>query len=189
MWSVTGCISGEELSFQTSQLVVATGTTSEPRMPVLVGDVDFGGQIFHQADYGRYVSQKPSEHQKVAVIGGGKSAADVVYGLVKDGNEVHWVIRKSGEGPGAFTNPADNAKGPFMNDPELAATRLFASMSPQCYSEKVNLWTWFLHTTSIGNRLVEGFWNSAHQKCKKIGDFHHRPGALRGFEKLESQVE
>lgn len=188
-WRVTGCLGGEVLSFQTPQLIVATGTTSEPSMPVLVGDINFGGQILHQADYGRYASQKPSEHQSVAVIGGGKSAADVVYGLVKAGSEVHWIIRKSGEGPGAFTNPADNAKGPFMNDPELAATRLFATLSPQCYSETDNVWTWFLHKTFLGNKLVEGFWNSAHQKCKKIGDFHHRRGALKGFEQLESQVK
>jgi hypothetical protein len=203
-WSVTGTFrsSGgggkggkeetEECRLTANQVIVATGITSEPKIPSFLGASNFDGRILHQTDYGRYASQKPPEQQqcqKVAVLGGGKSAADTVYGLVKAGHEVHWIIRRTGSGPGAFTNPADTARGPFLNDPELAATRLFATLSPQCYEERDTIWTWFLHRTGLGNKIVDAFWNSAVRKCKEVGDFQNRAGALEGFEGLESTVE
>ncbi|KAF1996572.1 FAD/NAD(P)-binding domain-containing protein [Amniculicola lignicola CBS 123094] len=190
LWVIKGgqLPGGAGKSFRSRRIIVATGTTSDPKMPTFTGSDQFNGLILHQKDYGLFAGQKPSEHRRVAVLGAGKSAADIVYGLIKSGNEVHWIIRKTGEGPGAFTNPADNSKGPFLNDPELAATRLFATMSPGCFTQP-SAWTRFLHDTSIGNALVQAFWNSADQKCKKIGDFHHRPGALKGFDQLESSVK
>ncbi|KJY01253.1 hypothetical protein TI39_contig298g00002 [Zymoseptoria brevis] len=108
--------------------------TSAPRMPLFAGQDEFGGRILHQKDYGRVISEGVASHLKIAVLGAGKSAADIVYGLARAGNEVHWIIRKSGTGPGAFANPAENAKGPFLNDPGLAATRLFATLSPSCFN-------------------------------------------------------
>ncbi|KAF2869540.1 hypothetical protein BDV95DRAFT_577622 [Massariosphaeria phaeospora] len=188
IWIVEGEQDGASRSFKTKRLIVATGITSEPKMPILAGSSTFGGQILHQNDYGTFMTQPSSIAQKVAVIGAGKSAADAVYGLVKAGHEVHWIIRKSGDGPGAFTNPADNAKGPFLNDPELAATRMFATMSPGCFTQP-NAWTRFLHGTSLGDKVLEGVFNGADEKCKKIGNFHGRPGALDGFEDLESNVK
>jgi dimethylaniline monooxygenase (N-oxide forming) len=190
IWTVQGALTtdGIEQLFKTKRIIVATGMTSAPRMPKFDGQEQFGGPILHQVHYGQFLSEQPSDHRKVAVLGAGKSAADMVYGLVKAGNEVHWIIRKSGKGPGAFTNPAENAKGPFLNDPELAATRLFATMSPACFSQP-SLWTRFLHNTSMGERILKGVWNGADEKCKRIGNFHGREGALQGFDQLESDVK
>ncbi|KAH3942906.1 hypothetical protein HBH53_180650 [Parastagonospora nodorum] len=189
IWTVNGALlaDGVQQSFKTKRIIIATGMTSAPKMPKFKGQDQFGGPILHQKDYGQFLSARPSDHGKVAVLGAGKSAADMVYGLVKAGNEVHWIIRKSGKGPGAFTNPAENAKGPFLNDPELAATRLFGTMSPSCFNQP-NLWTRFLHTTSMGEKILKGVWNGADEKCKRIGNFHGRQGALEGFDQLESDV-
>jgi dimethylaniline monooxygenase (N-oxide forming) len=190
IWTVQGALTtdGVEQLFKTKRIIIATGMTSALRMPNFDGQEQFGGPILHQVHYGQFLSEQPSDHRKVAVLGAGKSAADMVYGLVKAGNEVHWIIRKSGKGPGAFTNPAENAKGPFLNDPELAATRLFATMSPACFSQP-SLWTRFLHNTSMGERVLKGVWNGADEKCKRIGNFHGREGALQGFDQLESDVK
>jgi dimethylaniline monooxygenase (N-oxide forming) len=190
IWTVQGALTtdGVEQLFKTKRIIIATGMTSAPRMPNFDGQEHFGGPILHQVHYGQFLSEQPSDHRKVAVLGAGKSAADMVYGLVKAGNEVHWIIRKSGKGPGAFTNPAENAKGPFLNDPELAATRLFATMSPACFSQP-SLWTRFLHNTSMGERILKGVWSGADEKCKRIGNFHGREGALQGFDQLESDVK
>jgi len=177
-----------KIFFKTKRLIVATGTTSDAKMPVLPGSDNFRGNVIHQRDYGQFAVRDQPIPRKVAVLGAGKSAADIVYNQVKVGNEVHWIIRKSGQGPGVFTNPADNARGPFLNDPELAATRLFGTLSPGCFAQP-NLWTKLLHGTAIGSKIIDGFFSPAEEKCKRIGDFHHREGALPGFESLESDVK
>jgi cation diffusion facilitator CzcD-associated flavoprotein CzcO len=189
LWTVRGMVMTDNRSqfFRTKRLIVATGMTSAPKMPNFAGQDRFGGRILHQKDYGQFLSEGLSSHHRIAVLGAGKSAADMVYGLAKAGNEVHWIIRKSGKGPGAFVNPADNAKGPFLNDPELSATRLFATLSPSCFN-KPSWWTWFLHNTWLGERILKGVWDGADEKCKRIGNFHQREGALDGFEQLESDV-
>jgi dimethylaniline monooxygenase (N-oxide forming) len=190
VWTVKGALvaDGVQQAFEAKRIIIATGMTSVPRMPKLIGQEQFGGPILHQKQYGQFLSKGLSSHQKVAVLGAGKSATDIAYGLAKSGSEVHWIIRKSGKGPGAFTNPAENAKGPFLNDPELAATRLFATMSPACFTEP-NLWTRFLHNTSMGESILNGVWNGADEKCKRIGNFHSREDALEGFDQLESDVK
>jgi dimethylaniline monooxygenase (N-oxide forming) len=189
-WTVEGALlsDGVQQSFKTRRLIVATGMTAAPRMPNFAGQDLFAGPILHQKEYGQFLAERPSQHRKVAVLGAGKSAADIVYGLVKAGNEVHWIIRKSGKGPGAFTNPAESAKGPFLNDPELAATRLFATLSPGIFTQQ-SLWTRFLHNTSMGEKILKGVWSGADEKCKRIGNFHGREGALEGFDQLESDVK
>jgi dimethylaniline monooxygenase (N-oxide forming) len=190
IWQIEGTqlSDGTRLFFESKRVVIATGTTSDPKMPSLPGSERFSGTIIHQSDYGRFATKREPNPGRVAVLGAGKSAADAVYNEVKAGNEVHWIIRKSGKGPGIFTNPADNAKGPFLNDPELAATRLFGTMSPPCFTQP-NLWTRFLHGTAMGSKIIDGFFGSAVEKCKRIGDFHNREGALPGFELLESDVK
>jgi dimethylaniline monooxygenase (N-oxide forming) len=190
MWVVNGLsrTDGKESTFESRKVIVATGTTSDAKMPSFSGQVSFQGPIIHQRDFGAFMRGQPVQSQKIAVLGGGKSAADIVYTCAKAGHDVSWIIRKSGEGPGAFTNPAENAKGPFLNDPELAGTRLFGTMSPSCFNQP-NWWTTLVHGTSAGQKVVEGIFAKADQKCKTIGNFDNRPGALVGFNGLESNVK
>lgn len=191
VWVVRGTSmrDNEASTFKTSRLIVATGTTSDPKMPNFPGQGTFPGPILHQRDFGAFMTQQyPFASQKLAILGGGKSAADMVYACAKTGHEVSWIIRESGEGPGAFTNPADNAKGPFLNNPELAGTRLFGTMSPSCFNQP-NLWTKLIHGTAGGRNIVDGFFGKADQNCKNIGNFDKRPGALEGFDELESDVK
>jgi dimethylaniline monooxygenase (N-oxide forming) len=190
IWVVNGAskTDGQKSTFKSKKVIVATGTTSDANMPILSGQETFGGQVVHQKDFGEFMRAQPSPgRRKIAILGGGKSAADIVYTCAKAGNEVSWIIRESGEGPGAFTNPAENAKGPFLNDPELAGTRFFGTLSPSCFNQP-NWWTRIIHGTATGQNIIDGVFAKADQKCKSIGNFKHRPGALEGFDKLESNI-
>ncbi|KAF2681483.1 hypothetical protein K458DRAFT_420649 [Lentithecium fluviatile CBS 122367] len=177
----------KRLEYRSKRLIVVTGTTSDAKMPALPGSDYFGGQIFHQGDYGRFAVQSQTTPKKVAIIGAGKSAADIVYNQMKAGNEVHWIIRQSGQGPGVFTSPADNAKGPFLNDPELTATRLFGTLSPGCFTER-NWWTKLLHGSAVGSKIIDGFFGSAEEKVQKNRRFPPSGRSASRVEQLESGV-
>ena len=72
------------------KLVLATGITTDPNLPVFTGAADFGGPILHSKDV-RLSQSKPVE--RVAVVGGAKSAADAVYIHATSGKHVDWIIR------------------------------------------------------------------------------------------------
>jgi dimethylaniline monooxygenase (N-oxide forming) len=86
IWSVKFTQLGEEREMTASKLLVATGTTSLPQIPDLKGRDTFNGPIIHSMDFARaWPDIQKSSIQNVTVLGGGKSAADFVYQLVKAG--------------------------------------------------------------------------------------------------------
>ena len=191
---VTWMVEGREddhgipLLLRARKVVVASGATSTPYMPSFTGSDDFSGPILHQTHFGEFFRTKHDEFRRVTVVGGGKSAADMVYTLAKSGKTVSWLIRKAGEGPGTFNQAAPTVKGPYLNGPELAATRLFEDLSPPCFRPQ-NWWIKLLHGTSRGRDIVRAVWNGADETARDIGRFHDREGALEGFQKLESDVK
>jgi len=74
------------------KLVMAAGLTSEPFLPRIEGQDDFGMPIFHSKDFTKYADTLDSA-KKVTVFGGTKSAWDVVYAYASKGVKVDWVIR------------------------------------------------------------------------------------------------
>lgn len=75
---------------KSSKIVVATGNTSFPNMPSLPSQKDFAGPILHHKDFGK-ASQSilnDPKYKHIAVLGGGKSATDMVYESVKRGKVV-----------------------------------------------------------------------------------------------------
>ncbi|MCJ1303985.1 hypothetical protein MMC08_006796 [Hypocenomyce scalaris] len=63
----------------------------------------FRGQIIYQKAFGKSSVLTDPNIKNITILGGAKSAADMVYASVKAGKAVSWVIRRSGKGPAAFT--------------------------------------------------------------------------------------
>ncbi|KAI9650211.1 hypothetical protein NHQ30_000224 [Ciborinia camelliae] len=174
------------------RLVVATGRTSFPEMP----SIDWGSKnprridsVHHHKDFGAISQQRlPSTGRKrqVVVLGGGKSAADMVYESVKKGHHVSWIIRASGEGP-ALLFPAPG-HGRYKNSVESSATRLKALFSPSPFMP--NSW-WFsliramIYGTRIGINYMIKRIDNVNQYCRNVAGYDTRPGALPTFSLLD----
>lgn len=74
------------------KLVLATGFTSEPKMPLIKGSEIFGDHIFHFKDIPNRTDDIDTA-KNIVVLGGSKSAADAVYMNASKGRHVDWVIR------------------------------------------------------------------------------------------------
>lgn len=111
VWIVTG----DTAVFCASKIIVASGLTSTPSMPELPGSDHFEAPVIYQQNYGQSSILSSAELQNVTVIGGGKSAADMVYASVKAGKSVSWIIRASGTGPAFFVSV--KGKGPYKRFP------------------------------------------------------------------------
>jgi cation diffusion facilitator CzcD-associated flavoprotein CzcO len=85
----------------TAKLVVATGMTSEPFVPLIPGSENFSGSIFHVKEFAQRADTVHNAND-VVIIGGTKSAWDAAYAYAvveaKEGRKVHIVMRESGHG-------------------------------------------------------------------------------------------
>jgi dimethylaniline monooxygenase (N-oxide forming) len=188
-WIVSGQRNERAETISSSKLIVATGHTSLPVMPDLPEQASFKGPVLHQKNFGKASSTilaPSSPYQNIIILGGGKSAADMVYDSVKAGKTVSWIIRETGEGPAAFAAAA--GRGPYKNGPEMAATRLISALSPSCFSP-VTWWTTAIHGSVYGRNLIAKIWLGADQVCRDLAKFQSREGARPGFERLESTTQ
>ncbi|KAF7952365.1 uncharacterized protein EAE97_001862 [Botrytis byssoidea] len=157
-------VSGASDTWQTTKLIVASGLNSIPNMPLLPGKDLFQGPILHQNDFGSSKVLTSPDIQETTVLGAGKSSADMVYSAVKAGKTVSWIIKTSDtNGPGFLLSP--KGKGPYKNAFE---------------------WTWFLHSTKYGVKMMNAFWSAVDNETRKDADFNGRKN-LQGFEKLNPQ--
>ena len=117
--------------FHAPKVMIASGLTSTPNMPVLPNRENFQGPILHQKDFGQS-SVFSSNDRYVTVVGGAKSAADMVYASVKAGKSVSWIIRKSGSGPAAFVS--SEGRGHYKNSAELGFTRIMSTFNPSYFT-------------------------------------------------------
>ena len=146
-WFVTG----DKAEYRSSKVIVASGLSSAPKVPKIPGDGAFEAPIIHQEKFGQSSVLTAPQLKKVAVIGGGKSAADMVYACVKAGKTVSWIIRASGTGPGFFMSP--RGKGPYKNAFEIGSTRIAGTVSPSLISPD-NGWKRFLFGSRLGHKIV-----------------------------------
>ena len=123
-----------------------------------------------------------SGDKHVTVLEGAKSAADMVYALVKAGKEVSWVIQGSGSGPAAFLG--SEGKGLYKNSAELGFTRIMGTLQPSPFTPQ-NRWTRFVHNTTLGQWVLSMVWNTADEVSAGGAEFHNRPGALESFKNLK----
>ena len=175
----------EFCSFFTSRLVVANGLTSSPNMPEFRNRESFDGLIAHQKDFGSSnIITLPQK--RITVLGGSKSAADMVYSCAKAGKSVTWLVRESGSGPAAFVS--SKGKGRYTNSAEAGAIRILGTFSPSPFLSS-NRCTGFLHRTGFGERVVDALWSFADKNAQAFGDFESRPGKRDGFEKLKPNTK
>jgi hypothetical protein len=164
------------------KLVLATGITSEPHIPIFPGQEDFGMPILHSKQL-KSRADDIASRKKVAVLGGNKSAWDVCYSAATSGSRVHMVIRPSGGGP-SYLWPRIFSWGPFnLSLALLSATRLFIPFDPTPYG-KEGPFAWLrhlLHRTVVGNKICQFFWNRLDSHIKKINKYNSHPQ----LEKLE----
>ena len=140
------------------KLVIATGLTSEPRMPEIKGLDTFKGPVFHSKDLARR-ARELSCASNVVVIGGSKSSYDVInLCCTKSPAQCHWIIRDSGHGP-SWLSPIYVTPFKIQLD-KLTTTRLLTWFNP-CIWSLTDGYTWpkwFLQQTRLGRLISNGFW-------------------------------
>lgn len=88
-------IQGKQTSISSRRLIVATGLVSEPFMPHIEGQEEFGRPLFHSKEFLKYAGNPvdTTTTERVTVFGGSKFAWDAVYAYGTAGVKVDWVIR------------------------------------------------------------------------------------------------
>ena len=180
LW-ITKCES-TDAPFESTRLIVASGLTSKPKMPNYPGISTLKRPIVHQMDFGKSNIMSSPDIKNVVVLGGGKSAADLVYGLAKAGKSVTWLIRQTGCGP-AFFIPAQGA-GRYRNANEMFFTGKAGAMSMSIFFPW-RIVQWLFHSTRWGMNYVNKMWEGADQGNRLLAGYKTRESNGKGFEKLE----
>jgi len=178
---VVRCNEGDKL-FAGHKLMVATGLTSNPNMPILPNQDAFSGAIMHHKEFGQSSFLDSSDVTHVAVLGGGKSAADIVYASAKAGKIVSWIIREGGSGPAALAPP--EGIGPYRNSNETLYTRLSSRMSPSIFVPS-SWFTRFLHKSQPGRRFVDWIWSVLDAQYSKAANYQRIDIHNNGFHHLK----
>ncbi|CEN61015.1 hypothetical protein ASPCAL07684 [Aspergillus calidoustus] len=135
------------------KLIVATGTTSTPWLPDDIDWTRFSGTVLHSKEVGQKHGYLTSPSvSSITVVGGNKSAVDVVNLCALAGKQVNWVIREEGWGPG-FLLKARSKNGDHLGT--IKSKRVSGLASPSILSAK-GFGYWFLHSGRnwIGPRLL-----------------------------------
>jgi dimethylaniline monooxygenase (N-oxide forming) len=177
----------EPQSLYCKKLAVASGTTSLPNMPTFPRSPQWKVPMMHHRDLGAHekILDPESVYRNITVLGGGKSAADMVYGALKTGKNVNWIIRTSGEGPGIFMNPAAN--GRYRHAAEAGATQKAAALSPSNF-HTLSAPAVSLHQTESERASLEEKLYAADNRFKAWANYRGREGALPGFRDLEPKA-
>ncbi|KAK4499079.1 hypothetical protein PRZ48_009591 [Zasmidium cellare] len=165
------------------KLVIATGLTSEPFMPLFEGQESFQGLRIHSKEL-KPRAEDLSKCQNVVVIGGNKSAWDVCYSVARRGGKAHMVMRPSGGGPSWVWRRRFKWFGWQTSLPRLTAIRIFSLFDPWPFIEKGTIWSSvrdFLHQSTLGLAITSTFWRLLGQHLCRINGYRDHEGT----EKLE----
>ena len=171
--------------FRSSRIVVATGLTSSPHMPIFPDSREnFKSPIYHHKHFGKVSKNllETDECKNVVVLGAGKSATDMVYESVKKSKNVSWIIRRNGEGPALFFSAPGGRR--YENSTEAGATRLSALFSPSSFMPSLCL-SWLIHRTTIGINYLHSKIVKGDQSCRDAAGYRSRKGATESFKHLE----
>ena len=173
-------------TLECSKLAVASGLSSLPNMPTFPRDDHWRAPVMHHRDFGsRYKSilAADSPYTHVTVLGGGKSAADMVYAAIKARKkQVNWLVRENGEGPGIFMNPA--ASGRYRSATEKGATQNATSLNPSAFHPMLQ-WAQALHQSNSEKELLESKLLATDRQFKDWANYKHRENSLECFRELE----
>lgn len=173
--------------FTAHKLIVATGEFSTPNVPNFPGQFKFDSPIIHSTNFGESKITSTPNIKHIAVLGAGKSSADMLYTCIKSlppDTMVHWIIREDGTGPGFFA-PMD-LPSPYKNTIEAANTGAMGLLQPSIFLEE-GWWVWFLHRTWLGIWLISWIFGKVDAEAKKRAGYFTRGKECqeRGFNKLD----
>ena len=177
-----------DVNIRCRKLAVASGLTSEPVMPMIPQMHNLLAPLFHHREFGTHskrILAASSGYTNVTVLGGGKSAADMVYASLKAGKAVNWIIRRTGEGPGIFQNPASN--GRYRNTAEKNATQTASLLNPSAF-HLMPEWAQFLHQSASKKEGLESRLFAPDHRSKEWVNYKGREGALPCFGRLEPRA-
>ena len=153
-WTADKSAPAQELTCD--KLVLATGITSVPSKPKF--DLSsFDGFSFHSVEMGRRHEELTADSvNHVTVVGGHKSALEVVGTCAQAGKKVEWLMRVDGGGP-TWLIPARNPDGSALA--KFATIRVMSFISSSVYAS--HRWiNRFLHSGRwwLGNWVFNWFW-------------------------------
>lgn len=177
---------GDSIDLRCSKLVVATGFSSQARMPNLPNQNVFKGRICHHRDFGRFsrTRLKSAECKNIIILGSGKSATDMAYEAVKKGKHVSWILRRGGTGPALFF-PAQGDGRRYENSTEASVTRLAQLTSPSSFMPATRLLK-LVHETQYGRRYVSEKIKRGDKACRDVANYDEREGARSSFHHLKT---
>ncbi|MDR6174178.1 putative flavoprotein involved in K+ transport [Nocardioides zeae] len=91
-WTVVLDRAGERIELQPSQLVIATGISGRPQVPVIDGQDVFAGRQEHSSEHS---GEGDFSGTRVVVVGANNSAHDIAAAMWENGAEVTMVQRSS----------------------------------------------------------------------------------------------
>ncbi|ATZ48740.1 hypothetical protein BCIN_03g09170 [Botrytis cinerea B05.10] len=158
-WSLEVQTKGKEKEFlKCDKLIVASGPSSDPRMPNL-DTSRFNGPVFHSLYLGaRHAELTADKIKHVTVVGGNKSAAEVVNLCAIAGKKATWLIREGGAGPGMLIQ----ARSGGVHTAAIAFSR-WAGLTVPCLLRTHGFWYWLLHSGLFwpGIWLIGKYWEWA----------------------------
>ncbi|CZR61898.1 related to dimethylaniline monooxygenase [Phialocephala subalpina] len=159
----------------TKKLIIASGLTSTPNLPLYPGQEAFTAPFFHAKDFCIH-GDVINTAKKAVVIGGAKSAFDVAYAFAAKGNvEVDMIIRQTGNGPVWLLPPYVT---PLKRKAEeLLHTRFLTWFSPCPWGAEDGFAKIrnFLHSTWLGHWIVKGFWKIISNDVITLNEYDKHP--------------
>ena len=178
----TASRSGGRATYRAPKIIDASGITSIPSTPRIPGQDVFKGLQIHSKDFPKSDLLTNPAYHRVLVLGGAKSAADIVYAATKAGKSVSWVIRRSGSGPAAFTAPP--GLGTYRSNNESFYNHWMSYFLLSAF-QKESWVTWFLNRTAVGRRLARALWTFLDVATRKSARYNRPDGRRNGFHHLE----
>ncbi|KAB5581271.1 hypothetical protein GE09DRAFT_1256645, partial [Coniochaeta sp. 2T2.1] len=164
-------------SVRARKLVIATGLLKVPKMPTFPGRENFKGLLFHAKELA-IRAEELSQKREIVVIGGNKSAWDVIYTAAQGGTRVRMVMRPSGGGP-HYIWPKRFDWGPFksLSLATFISVRAWSVVDPSPFGKTATSgWVrYVLHQTRIGQAMCRMFWNGLDRHIKDIHRFQTDP--------------
>jgi hypothetical protein len=154
------------------KLIVATGLTSEPFMPLMEGKDLFKAPVYHTSELAK-AEDGLGSFETVALLSGAKFSWDIACSYASAGVQVDWVIRESGHGP-CWMMP--NRLTPFKIIPEfLLQTRLITWLSPCIWDDGFSTIRNFFHQHWLGRKVTDTFFAKIQHSTEETNGYNRHP--------------
>ena len=179
-WSVV--LEGVSDPLRAAKIIDASGITSEPNLPDIPKLHTFSGIHMHMKDMAKSGLLSNPKCNRIAVIGGSKSAADASYAAALAGKTIYWIIRKSGNGP-CFYAPA-HPSPPFKSaDEPLLSRVLYPILSSHFLKD--TFFVRLLNRTAVGRSVIRFLWRTIEGDFRKRANYKRPDPKSNGFKNLE----